>query len=200
MIAALFVRHNSIYKTIPGVDAWDAARDARKWPGGMPVIAHPPCAQWGTLSHMARVNPQEKALAPLSVGWIRKYGGVLEHPVRSKLWPVAGLPEPGERDAFGGWTLVVSQRWWGHKAEKLTRLYIVGVEPKDVPPIPYAIGRAHFICAGGAAATAREAKRRRQCAPEWRRPSVTFAEREHTPPDFAQWLVELARNCKAPIT
>jgi hypothetical protein len=197
MVAALFVRHDSIYKTIPGVDSWDAKRDARNWPGGVPCVAHPPCAQWGTLSHMAHVNLQEKALAPLAVKWVRQYGGVLEHPVRSKLWPAEGLPEPGARDSFGGWTLVVSQRWWGHKAEKLTRLYIVGIEPKDVPPIPYQIGRAHFICAGGAAANAREAKRRRQCAPEWRRPSISHAEREHTPPEFAHWLVELARKCEA---
>ncbi len=194
MVAALFVRSDSIYKTIEGVDAWDAERDARNWPGGMPCVAHPPCAQWGALSHMAHVKPAEKALALRAVEWVRKYGGVLEHPVRSKLWPVVGLPEPGERDSFGGWTLVVSQRWWGHKAEKLTRFYIVGVEPKDIPPMPFDIGRAHYICAGGAAANAREAKRRRQCAPEWRRPSVTKAEREHTPPALAHWLVELARR------
>ncbi len=32
-VAALFVRANSIYKTMPGVDAWDAERDARKFGG-----------------------------------------------------------------------------------------------------------------------------------------------------------------------
>jgi hypothetical protein len=32
-VAALFVRADSIYKTLPGVDAWDEARDARQWPG-----------------------------------------------------------------------------------------------------------------------------------------------------------------------
>lgn len=196
LVTALFVRHDSIYKSIPNVDAWDEKRDARNWPGGTPIVAHPPCAQWGTLKHMARVNPQEKALAPLSVEWIRKYGGVLEHPVRSVLWPNMGLPEPGAgKDEFLGWTLVVSQRWWGHKAEKQTRLYIVGCEPRDIPPISYAIGRAHFICGGGAAANAREAKRRRRYGPEWWRPSISHAEREHTPPAFAEWLVELARKC-----
>jgi len=196
LVSALFVRRDSVYKMLPAVDAWDKDRDARNWPGGTPVVAHPPCAQWGTLKHMARVNLEEKALAPLSVDWIRRYGGVLEHPVRSALWPAVGLPEPGAgKDRHGGWTLVVSQRWWGHKAEKQTRLYIVGCEPRDVPLIPYEIGRAHYICAGGAAATAEEAKRRRQCAPEWRRPSISHAEREHTPPAFAEWLVELARRC-----
>lgn len=41
-VATLFVRSDSIYKSLPGVDAWDISRDARKWPGGCPVVAHPP--------------------------------------------------------------------------------------------------------------------------------------------------------------
>lgn len=41
-VAALFVRADSIYKTMPDVDAWDIERDARRWPGGCPVVAHPP--------------------------------------------------------------------------------------------------------------------------------------------------------------
>jgi hypothetical protein len=28
------------------------------------------------------------------------------------------------------------------------------------------------------------------------RPHITKAEREHTPPELAQWLVELAAKCK----
>lgn len=195
MVAALFVRKDSIYKTMPGVDAWDEARDARNWPGGESLVAHPPCAQWGTLSHFAKVNPAEKRLAILAVDWIRQYGGVLEHPVRSKLWITMELPRDSEVDKYGGWTLTVSQRWWGHRAEKQTHLYICGCEPQNIPPIPLILGRATHIAAGGAAATAREAKRRRQCAPEWRRPSISHAEREHTPPAFADWLVELARRC-----
>lgn len=194
-VAALFVRNNSVYKSMIGVDAWDKDRDARKWEGGCPIVAHPPCAQWGTLSHMAHANPAEKRLAILAIEWIRKWGGVLEHPVRSKLWITMELPQDSEPDKFGGWTLTVSQRWWGHRAEKQTNLYIVGCAPSDIPPMPYVMGRAHYICAGGAAATAREAKRRRQAAPEWRRPSISHAEREHTPPAFAKWLVELARRC-----
>lgn len=197
MVAALFVRKDSIYKTMPGVDAWDVDRDARNWPGGESLIAHPPCAQWGTLSHMAHENAAEKELAVRSVALIRRWGGVLEHPVRSKLWAFLALPMGAEPDEHGGWTLIVSQRWWGHRAEKQTNLYIVGCAPRDIPPMPFAIGRAHYICAGGAGANAREAKRRRQCAPEWRRPSISHAEREHTPPAFATWLVELANRCSA---
>ena len=49
-VAALFVRADSIYKLMPGVDAWDIERDARAWPGGSPVVAHPPCRAWGALA------------------------------------------------------------------------------------------------------------------------------------------------------
>lgn len=48
-IAVLFARQDSIYKTLPGCDVWDIERDARKWPGGCPVVAHPPCRAWGRL-------------------------------------------------------------------------------------------------------------------------------------------------------
>lgn len=62
---------------------------------------------------------------------------MLEHPAGSTLWPVAGLPEPGERDAWGGFTIIVPQFWWGHLADKATRLYICGCEPGDLPPVPF---------------------------------------------------------------
>ena len=67
---------------------------------------------------------------------------MLEHPAGSTLWPVAGLPEPGERDAWGGFTIIVPQFWWGHLADKATRLYICGCEPGDLPPVPFVLGEA----------------------------------------------------------
>ena len=47
LIAALYVEKGGCYWDLPGVDAWDAARDARLYPGPYPVIAHPPCERWG---------------------------------------------------------------------------------------------------------------------------------------------------------
>ncbi len=45
-MSALFVRHDSVYKTLPDVDAWDEERDARSWPGGTPVVARGGASRW----------------------------------------------------------------------------------------------------------------------------------------------------------
>lgn len=189
-VAALFCRADSVYKTLPGVDAWDIDRDARRWPGGAPVVAHPPCRAWGRLRHFAKPRDDEKALALWAVDQVRRNGGVLEHPKASTLWPTAGLPMPGHApDAWGGWTLGISQHWWGHRAEKLTMLYIVGCAPSDVPDMPMLLGEATHVIA--------QDRRRPDGTRDahGRRPEVTKPEREHTPPELAVWLVELARRC-----
>ena len=181
-VAALFVRSDSIYKTMPGVDCWDIERDARMWPGGSPVVSHPPCRAWGRLRHFAKPRPDEKALALWAVDQVRRSGGVLEHPAASTLWADQGLPAPGRFDAVGGFTLGVHQHWWGHRAEKATLLYIVGVAPRDIPEMPMRIDEPTHVVQS----------RKRQD----HRPHITKAEREHTPPAFAEWLVELARRTR----
>lgn len=191
-VAALFVRADSVYKEMPQVDAWDAERDARQWQGGCPVVAHPPCRAWGGLRALANPRPDEKALATWAVDQVRKFGGVLEHPKASTLWPVAGLPRPGERDTFGGWTLPIFQSWWGHKAEKATLLYIVGCEPADIPEIPLVLGEAQYVVAS--AGRRRDGSRLRKGDRGWR-PEITKAEREHTPAALAHWLVQVAQRC-----
>lgn len=192
-VAALFCRRDSNYKELDSVDVWDAERDARRWPGGCPVIAHPPCRAWGQLRKLANPEPGEKELALFAVSQVRKFGGVLEHPKNSTLWPAAGLPEPGRRDAFGGWTLPINQNWWGHRAEKPTRLYIVGCEPNEIPELPLALGEASHIC--GSSGRRRDGSRLHKGDLGWR-PEITKAEREHTPPLLAEWLVNLARRCE----
>lgn len=188
MIAVLFARADSNYKALPGVDVWDVERDARRWPGGCPVVAHPPCRAWGRLRHMANPRPDEKDLAFFAVACVRAYGGVLEHPAHSSLWAAAGLPPPGERDESGGWTLPISQYWWGHRAEKATWLYIVGVRPADVPLLPLVLGEAP--CVIGSSCRRADGTRAK------RRPETTKAEREHTPKALAEWLVDLASRCR----
>jgi hypothetical protein len=101
----------------------------------------------------------------------------LEHPHASKLWRAAGLPRPGFLDAYGGFTILVDQGWWGHPAPKPTWLYICGMARSDVGPLPVQLRRA-----GG------------------RVMSLSPADREHTPLSFARWLVGLASRCHVPTS
>lgn len=76
--------------------------------------------------------------------------------------------------------------------EKATLLYIVGCKPSDIPEIPMALGFAsHVISTGSTNHIKKGAK-------GWR-PAVSHAEREHTPPELAAWLVDLANRCKVEI-
>lgn len=175
-VSVLFARRDSIYKSIYGVEVWDEDRDARKWPGGAPVVAHPPCRLWGRLHTFAKSRDveSEKELGLFAVDMVRKHGGVLEHPACSKLWKAKGMPVPGAgRDEFGGYTLEVSQSDWGHRAQKLTWLYVVGVDEDDLPDMPeqkmLAFGLVELMAT---------------------------PEREKTPKPFALWLVELAKRAR----
>lgn len=180
-VAVLFARADSVYKKIQVCDVWDAGRDARKWPGGMPVIAHPPCRAWGRLRHFAKPRPDEKELAIFAVEQLRIYGGVLEHPAKSTLWAAAGLPAPGGVDKFGGWTLPVLQSAWGHRADKATFLYVVGCAPAELPVLPLRLEYATHVI--GSRARNSDGTRKLECSK---------AERERTPIALAYWLVELA--------
>lgn len=138
-VAVLFARKDSVYKSLPGCDVWDIERDARLWPGGLPIVAHPPCRTWGRLRHFAKAPEGESELALWVIEQIHKYGGVLEHPAGSLLWATANLPKPGEVDERG-FTLWISQFWFGHRADKPTWLYVSGLIPADLPPIPFECG------------------------------------------------------------
>jgi hypothetical protein len=168
-VAVLFARSNSVYKSIPGCDVWDAERDARKWPGGSPVIAHPPCRAWGRYAHWSKHRPDERQLATWAIDKVRRFGGVLEHPITSALWSESGCLGYGMRDHFGGVLVPVLQSWWGHRAPKETGLYIVG----PVPELPYDSTPAHG-----------------------RIENMGRAERERTPEPFARFLVSLAESCQ----
>lgn len=185
-IAVLFARADSVYKTLPGTDVWDIDRDARWWPGGGPVVAHPPCRAWGRLRQFAKPRPDEKDLARWAVRMVRQWGGVLEHPAGSTLWPDQFLPRPGLRDRLGGWTLAAPQKWWGHRAEKDSWFYVVGCEPVEIPEIPLVLGDAAYVV---------QSRKRHD-----HRPHISKAEREHTPPALAEWLLELARRCNVEVT
>lgn len=184
--AALFVMSDSHYFDL-GLDCYDIERDARTYTGSAPVVAHPPCRSWSRMRAFAKPRPDERDLAIFAIEQVRRCGGVLEHPSGSELWRVAGLPTPGstDRDIHRGWTLPVSQKWWGHRAEKRTWLYIVGVEPGSIPEMPLVLGEASHVC--GLWSGRDRSRARKEIGPK---------ERMASPPAFAQWLVDLAsRAC-----
>lgn len=169
-VAALFVRPDSHYKQMAGVDAYDFERDALTWPGGVPAVFHPPCRAWGKYKAVAKPRDGERELALWAMAMCRRFGGVVEHPVSSDLWKVSGCLTPGIRDQFGGVLITVNQGDFGHRAEKATGLYLVGVEP---PRLPFQLARCtHLIERMGR------------------------AERERTPEQFASLLVNLARSVR----
>lgn len=181
-VAALFTTPASVYKTLPDVDAFDAERDARTFDLGCPVVAHPPCRAWGQLSHWAKPRKDERDLAWWAVHVVRLCGGVLEHPIGSRLWNEMRVGSDGVRDRFGGTFIRVHQSWWGHRAQKHTGLYIVG----PVLPHPHD-GPAPTRVFQGASSDPSSASYRGGVR------GMGAAERMRTPPDFASWLVATAR-------
>lgn len=126
-IPVLFCTPNSTYNYIAIADPYDKKRDALTWKGGNAAIYHPPCRLWGKLAHMAKAdNPDyEKHLGLWSIEMVEKYGGVIEHPEGTKLFDhvTKGM----------GFITKVNQCWFGHPFKKATMLYIVGIEPDQLP-------------------------------------------------------------------
>lgn len=178
-VAALYIDPRGPYPSMPGVEAWDEARDARTYAGPHPIVAHPPCGPWSRMRGLC--TRQDKGCAPRAVEQVRAYGGVLEHPQLSRLWRHCRLPEPfGLPDCFGGRCYLVRQVSWGHCCEKPTWLYTVGVSPE-------------LVLAG--LRTGGVATHRVTSGPGCDRlPSANKIVARLSPPAFASWLVSLARE------
>ena len=146
MIAALYVMQNGPY-FIEGVDAYDINRDAKSYRGPHKVIAHPPCERWGRYwggGPMLHGTEKQKLLGDDSgcfahALWsVRTYGGVLEHPEASHAFKFFGLPIPSQKggwtepDRYGGRSCCVAQGHYGHRAQKLTWLYGVNINFKEL--------------------------------------------------------------------
>lgn len=194
MIAALYIDPRGPYPRMAGVDCWDEQRDARTYAGPHPVVAHPPCGPWGRLRHLYRGN--EHDCGSIAVDAVRAYGGVLEHPARSGLWTDRSLPRPGELpDGHGGYTIEVDQCAWGHVARKKTWLYVVGV-PRAVVASGIRTGGTPTHWASGSRVNPdRPSSRQGHAVP----PGIKVCsaqQRRRTPPAFAAWLVELAREVR----
>ena len=139
-IAALFVQGDGCYSGLPHVDPWCKARDARKYRGPHPVVAHPPCQLWGA---MAAVNyarwggehnqpGNDSGCFAFALDAVNFFGGVLEHPAKTRAWAKFGIVKPtqsGWQASGKGWVCEVWQSSYGHRANKATWLYYVGSNP-----------------------------------------------------------------------
>jgi hypothetical protein len=120
----------------------------------------------------------------------RKYGGVVEHPATSRLWQEMNLPRPdisAGQDKYGGWSIGIHQWEFGHKAQKKTLLYVVGVAPSHLPDLPLQLGYADFVV--GQCGRRKDGTRKPT-------PEILKCERDATPREFAKWLCALAMRCR----
>ena len=194
MIAALYVQRGGVYWDLPDVDPWDEARDARKYAGPWPVVAHPPCSTWCQLAHinMARYGHavgDDGGCFHSALWSVTRFGGVLEHPAHSFAWQQFNLPRPRrgrwtERGTWRGgpseWVTEVSQRAYGHRARKATWLYVAGAKPPAVDwsdPEPEATVSYLTNHGGGDL------------------PRLTKKEAKATPIPFRDLLLSIARSC-----
>lgn len=137
-VAALFVDPRGCYADVPGVDVWDEARDARRYAGPHPVVAHPPCARWCRLAGLVEARwghrrGDDGGCFVAALEAVRRWGGVLEHPAFSAAFGAHGLPRPNtgrgwQRTMCGGWVCYVEQCRYGHAAKKATWLYAFGLD------------------------------------------------------------------------
>lgn len=125
-IVVLCAQNNSIYKTLPGLEVYDKARDAYNYKGtNLPIIAHPPCAQWSRLKSFAKQDKLEKDLAWYCLDKIHEAGiGILEHPMGSSFWKEANITKG---------LYSIDQHWFGFPARKRTYLYFHGCKPDTLP-------------------------------------------------------------------
>lgn len=190
-VAALYVETNGAYYGLPGVDAWDQARDARLYAGPHPVVAHPPCQLWTKFAGVNYVRwggghnrpGNDGGCFAAALAAVRHWGGVLEHPALSYAWATFNLPVPqhGKWTANGcDWVTEVWQSAYGHKARKRTWLLYCG------PAAPRA------LCWDRHAAT-HQIGFHDQRGKARNKPTIRGKAASATPAEFREMLLGLAR-------
>ncbi len=192
MIAALYVETGGCYFGLPDVDPWDVTRDARKYGGPHPVVAHPPCQLWVNFAALNFKRYGGEHNRPGNDGGcfasalasVRRFGGVLEHPAFSKAWPHHDLTAPAKlgwnRTGDREWVCEVWQSAYGHPARKRTWLLYVGDNaPAELnwqrTPGSHQIGDSSNIRAN-------------------RKPTLRHAHASATPVAFRDLLLSMART------
>lgn len=197
IIAALYVqeRGTGAYVGLPDVDPWGITRDARRYAGPYPVVAHPPCERWGRYStggpshHGKFKTGDDGGCFEAALAAVRRFGGVLEHPAGSKAWAAYGLsthPRAGgwvNADEFG-YTAAVDQGFYGHRAAKATWLYAAVPDPTALPGLRWGASGIQLE------PTEKERARGRRSGVIER---MSKLQREVTPPEFRDLLLSIAR-------
>ena len=189
-VAALYVETGGCYFDLEGVDPWDEKRDARLYDGPHPVVAHPPCNRWSMLANVCYARYGGEHLRPGNDGGcfeealraVRRFGGVLEHPAQTMAFRAFLLPRPvrgaWQRTICGGWVTEVAQCRYGHRARKLTWLYLYGAPP---PSLDWSDkGYTHQVGGPGHG--------------EGGLPYMQSPEARATPPAFRDLLISMARS------
>jgi len=213
-IAAIYVQKDGAYFGLGGVDPWDQDRDARKYAGPHPVIAHPPCQRWGKMwagspsviarTGVRKVKGDDDGCFAAALDAVRRYGGVLEHPWGSHAWPHFNLNRPPRSGGWvaaempgahvHGWTCCVEQGRYGHYAPKPTMLYAVGC---DLPDLEWGIRKVKAEdFPPEALAKYGEAKCRRIGLLSFKGGGTDSTPRIHTPEPFREILIAMARSVK----
>jgi hypothetical protein len=199
VVAALFVEADGPYSEID-VDLWDLVRDARKYQGPHPVVAHPPCERWGRYwsggpsAKIRRLAGDDGDCFAAAIRAVRHYGGVLEHPEGSKAWEWWGIEKPPRHGGWipadrWGYTCCVEQGHYGHAARKATWLYAVGT---SLPSLQWGPCRDKIRLDAGFHSTQ---ERKDKIAAGWK-PLKRLSRKERllTPTAFRDVLVTMARG------
>lgn len=194
-VAALYVDPRGAYSNLPGVDLWDEARDARRYAGPHPVVAHPPCQRWGSMAFVNYARWGGEHNRPFNDGGcfaaalhaVRLWGGVIEHPAKSRAWAWFGLSRPKvggwSRCDTGGWVCEVWQSAYGHRANKATWLYAFG------------INRPHELIWDRPTGT-HQVGFHDQRGKDRNKPTLSRREAAATPDAFRDTLLSIARTAK----
>lgn len=211
-IAALYVATGGPYFNLEGVRAFDEEDDARMYMGPHPIVAHPPCQRYGRFwkgqpgnikKGIVERKGDDQGCFKSALFDVRRWGGVIEHPENSNAWEMFDLQKPPREggwiksDGDGGWTCRVEQGQYGHYCPKPTWLYAVGVNPlpelrwgvhpvqdEDFPPDAVARHGIAYCRKAGLMAFKGGGK--------------NSAPRTHTPPEFRDVLIAMARSAKQP--
>jgi hypothetical protein len=205
-VAALYVEPEGHYIGIDGVDPWDELRDARKYPGPHPVVAHPPCQRWGRFWHGSTRKPHQFKMGDdngcfaAAIESLKSFGGVLEHPCDSNAWAHFGLNKPPRSGGWvmaapGMWTCCVFQGHYGHMAGKPTWLLTSGIPLDQLPQLRW--GKVEQRIHPTALAKHGYAKARRIGMMAMIGGKDKTKLRNATPPEFRDVLIEIARLAKA---